>query len=313
MNITFIKEELETWLEKNSNGVVFFVWPTASWKTQLSLDLIDNWISAEVINADSRQIYKYMDIWTDKISEEIRKKIPHYLLDIIEPNEFFTAWEWKKLAMEKISFIQNRWKIPFIVWWTWLYTDTIYKNYSLPDAKPDFVFRKKLYELEEKEPWILWKKLNELDPEEAKKNHPNSIRYIIRALEIYEKTWKPKSKVCYEQEVPFPIFMIIKWADKEIANVKIDKRIEEMFENGLVEEVKSLLDKWYTEKDQWMQAIGYKEVIPYIKWEYNLETAIELVKKNTHYYAKKQRTFFRRYIKDANTNPKNMVKYLILE
>jgi len=307
-----LKQEIISWLEKNPNGIVFFVGPTASWKTQLSLDLIESGINAEVINADSRQIYKYMDIWTDKISKQIREKIPHHLMDIVKPNEFFTAGEWKKLALEKISEIQKKWKIPFVVWWTGLYTDTIYKNYSLPDAKPDFEFRKKLYKLEEEKPWILWEKLNEIDPEEARKNHPHSLRYIVRALEIYEKTWKPKSEVCYEQKVPFPIFMIIKWADKEIANPKINKRVKEMFENGLVDEVKNLLKMWYTEKDQWMQAIWYKEIIPYLKGEYSKEKAIELVKKNTHHYAKKQRTFFRRYIQDAKANPKENVKYKII-
>jgi len=310
-----LKSKIENFLKLNPNGVIFFVWPTASWKTQLSLDLINDWINAEIINADSRQIYKYMDIWTDKVSKSIQEKIPHHLIDIIKPNEFFTAWDWKQLALEKVQEIQKKWKIPFIVWWTWLYTDTIYKNYSLPDAKPDFEFRKKLYKLEEENPWILWEKLNQIDPKEAQKLHPNSIRYIIRALEIYEKTWKPKSEVCYEQEVPFPIFMIIKWAEKEVANPKINKRIKEMFENGLVEEVEKLLNMGYTGKDQWMQAIWYKEIIPYIKWEYNKEKAIELVKKNTHHYAKKQRTFFRRYIQDMKTNPKENViyKFIITE
>jgi len=308
-----LKAQIEEFLEQNPNGVIFFVWPTASGKTQLSLDMINAGIDAEVINADSRQIYKYMDIGTDKVSKEIREKIPHHIMDIVTPDKLFTAGDWKKLALEKIEEIQKKWKIPFVVWWTGLYTDTIYKNYSLPDAKPDFEFRKKLYAEEEKNPGILWKKLNEIDPKEASKLHPNSIRYIVRALEIYEKTWKPKSEVCYEQEVPFPVLMIIKWAEKDVANPKINKRVKEMFANGLVEEVKSLLDMGYTEKDHGMQWIWYKEVIPYIRGEYNKDKAIELVKKNTHYYAKKQRTFFRRYIQDMKANPKKNVKYIFVE
>ena len=307
-----VKEKINQFLDKNPSGVVFFIWPTASGKTQLSLDMIKWWINAEVVNADSRQIYKYMDIWTDKVSKQIRDEIPHHIMDVINPNEFFTAWDWKKLALEKISEIQKKGKVPFVVGWTGLYTDTIYKNYSLPDAKPDFAFREKLYKLEEEKPGILWEKLNKVDPKEASKLHPHSVRYIIRALEIYEKTWKPKTEVCYEQDVPFPILMIIKWAEKDIANPKINKRVKQMFETGLVEEVENLLNMWYTENDQWMQAIGYKEVIPYIKGEYDKEKAIELVKKNTHYYAKKQRTFFRRYIADMK-NPKKNVEYLFLE
>ena len=308
-----LKDKIEVFLKQNPNGIVFFVWPTASWKTQLSLDTINAGIDAEIINSDSRQIYKYMDIWTDKVSKEIREEIPHHLMDIINPNELFTAWDWKKLALEKVEEIQKKWKIPFIVGWTGLYTDTIYKNYSLPDAKPDFKFREKLYKQEEENSGILWEKLNEIDPKEASKLHPHSVRYIVRALEIYEKTGKPKSEVCYEQEVPFPILMVIKRAEKEVANPKINKRVKEMFENGLVEEVENLLKMWYTEKDQWMQGIGYKEVVPYIKGEYDRGKAIELVKKNTHYYAKKQRTFFRRYIQDMRANPKKNVYYIFID
>ena len=302
-------KELKSWLKDNPNGVVFIVWPTASWKTQLSVDLINFGIDAEVISADSRQIYKYMDIWTDKVSKQIREKIPHHLIDIIEPDEFFTAWNWKKLALEKIEEIQSRNKVPFIVWWTWLYTDTLYKNYSLPEAEPDFEFRKKLYEQEAKEPWILYKKLLKIDSKTAKKFHPHSIRYIIRALEIYEKIWKTKSEVCYEQKVPFPIFMIIKRVDKEIANPKIDKRINEMLNQWLVEEVKKLLDMWYTQNYQWMQSIWYKEIIPYIEKQATKEEIIEKLQINTHRYAKRQRSFFRRYIQNMKENPKENVVY----
>ena len=308
-----VKEKILNFIEKHPDWVVFIVWPTASWKTQLSIDLINDWILAEVVSADSRQIFRYMDIWTDKISKEIREQIPHYLIDFLNPDEFYTAWDWKKDALKYIDEIRKKWKIPFVVGGTWLYTDTIYKNYSLPDAPPDFEFRQKMYDLESKQPGILWEKLNQIDPKEASKLHPNSTRYIVRALEIYEKTWKPKSEVCYEQPVPFPILMIIKWADKEVANPKINKRIEEMFKQGLVDEVKSLLDMWYDETCQWMQSIWYKEIIPYLKGEYNLDKAKELLKRNTHRYAKKQRIFFKRYIMDMKANPKENVDYLLIK
>ena len=308
-----VKDKIQKFIDKNPDGVVFIVGPTASWKTKLSVELINSWINWEIISADSRQIFRYMDIWTDKISKQIREQIPHYLIDFLEPDQFYTAWDWKKDALKYVDKIKSNWKIPFIVGWTGLYTDTIYKNYSLPDAEPDFEFRKKLYEMEEKEPWILWKKLNEVDPEEASKNHPNSVRYIVRALEIYEKTGQPKSVVCRSQPVPFPILMIIKWADKEVANPKINARIKEMFQIWLVEEVKKLLDMWYNESHQSLQSIWYKEIIPYIRWKYSLETAKENLKKNTHRYAKKQRTFFRRYLMDMRANPKENVEYLFLD
>jgi len=313
MQLKLLLSEIKNWLIYNPNWLIFIVWPTASWKSQLSLDLIDLWINWEIISADSRQIFKYMDIWTDKVLKEIRERIPHHLIDIIYPNEFFTASNWKKLALEKIQEIQHKNKIPFIVWWTWLYTDTLYKNYSLPQAEPDFDFRKKLYELEKENPWILYEKLKTIDLKTAEILHPHSIRYIIRAIEIYEKTWKPKSEVCYQQKVPFPIFMIIKRAKKEIVNLKIDKRIEQMFDQWLIEEVKMLLNMGYNEKDQWLQSIWYKEIIPYIKDQASKKEIIEKIKINTHQYAKRQRTFFRRYVDDMHNNPKKDVFYKFIE
>ncbi len=307
-----IETQVKKFIKNNPNWVVFIVWPTASGKSKLSIDLINSWIDAEVVSADSRQLFKHMNIWTDKISKEIREKIPHHLIDFLEPDQNYTAWDWKQDTLKIISNIQNKWKTAFVVWWTWLYTDTIYKNYSLPDAKPDLEFRNKLYKLEEKTPWILWEKLNEIDSQEAMKLHPNSTRFIIRALEIYEKTWKPKSEVCFEQEVPFPILMIIKRADKEIANPKINKRIKEMFQAWLVDEVKNLLDMWYTIENQALQSIWYKEIIGYLKWKYNLEKANELLKKNTHHYAKRQRSFFRRYLWDMKAKPKKNVEYIFV-
>jgi len=307
-----VKWKILKFIDKYPDWVIFIVWPTASWKTKLSIDLINNWIPAEVVSADSRQIFRYMDIWTDKVSMEIRNKIPHYLIDFLNPDDFYTAWNWRKDALRYIDKIKKKWKISFIVGGTWLYTDTIYKNYSLPDVPPDFEFRKKMYELEKKQSGVLWEKLSQIDPQEASKLHPNSTRYIVRALEIYEKTWKPKSEVCYEQPVSFPILIIIKWADKEIANTKINKRIDKMFKQWLVDEVKKLLDMWYDETCQWMQSIWYKEIIPYLKWEYSLDKAKELLKRNTHRYAKKQRIFFKRYIMDMKANPKKNVDYLLL-
>ncbi len=308
-----IKSTILDFYDKNKNWVIFIVWPTASWKTELSINLIKSGLNWEIISADSRQIFRYMNIWTDKVSKEIRNIIPHYLIDFLNPDEFYTAKDWKIDTLKYINKIRKKNKIPFIVWWTWLYTDTIYKNYSLPDAPPDFEFRKKLYTLEKEKPWILREKLNHIDPTEANKLHKNSTRYIIRALEIYEKTWKPKSKVCFEQDVPFPILLIIKRADKETANNKINKRIEYMIKNWLIEEVKEILDMWYKENCQWLQSIWYKEIIPYLKWEYNLDKTKEILKRNTHRYAKKQRIFFKRYILDMKAKPKKNVKYLFIE
>jgi len=141
-----------------------------------------------VISSDSRQIFRKMDIGTDKISAEIRKKIPHHQIDIVDPDETYTAGQWKEDADHQVDEILAREKFPFIVGGTGLYIDTIYKNFSLPECPPDYALRSELEEQERQHPGFLHHELSKIDPEEAAKLHPNSTRYLIRALEIYKKT-----------------------------------------------------------------------------------------------------------------------------
>lgn len=301
-----LKEKILKFIDKHHDWIVCIVWPTASWKTSLSLNLIRDGLQAEIISADSRQIFKYMNIGTDKVSPQIQSEIPHHLIDIVQPNEFFTAWDWNILAKSKIQEIQSKNKIPFVVWWTGLYVDTLYKNYTLPQAEPDPIFREKLYKQENQNPWFLHEQLSKIDPQSAAEIHPNSTRYIVRALEIFHKTWKAKSVICKQQPVDFPIFMIVKRADKEIANPKIDKRIQQMIQEWLIQEIQEILKMWFTAQDQWFWSIWYKEFLPFLSWECDLETAIANLRQNTYRYAKKQRTFFRRYINDSSTPKKNV-------
>ncbi len=305
-----VKDKIITFKEKNSNGIVIIRWATATWKTKLSL-LLAEILPIEIISADSRQVYKYMDIWTDKVSKEIRKRIPHYQIDIVDPDKLYTAWEWKIDSENYIENILKKWKIPIIVGWTWLYIDTIYKNFAMPEVEPDFELRERLYKWEEQEPGVLYKRLQQIDPEEAMKLHPNSIRYIVRALEIYEKLWKPKSQIAKSQPVKWPILMIWLWREKEDTNRRINKRIKEQIEQWLIEEVKWLLDQWYSSDLQSMQGLWYKEIVWYLQWKYNLDKAIEILKRNTHRYAKRQRTWFRRYMADSKISPRENVEYLL--
>ena len=294
--------------DKNPNWIVIIRWPTATGKTNLSLMLAEK-LPSEIISADSRQIYKYMDIWTDKVSKKWREKIPHRQIDIVEPDQLYTAWEWKKDTEDLITKILSKNKLPIIVWWTGLYIDTIYKNFDMPDVAPDFQLREKLYKLEEENPWILYKKLQEVDPQEAQKLHPNTLRYIVRALEIYYKTWKPKSELAKQRPVKWPILMIWLRREKEDTNRRINKRIKEQIKMWLVDEVKWLLDQWYSPDLQSMQWLGYKEIVWYLQWKYDLDKAIEILKRNTHRYAKRQRTWFRRYIAESKVAPRENVEY----
>lgn len=304
------KETIEDFLKKNSDGIIIIRWATATGKSKLSVEL-SKFFDIEIISADSRQIFKYMDIGTDKISLDIRKQIPHYQIDIINPDEYYTAGQWQKDTKNIIKQIQKNKKIPFIVWGTGLYIDTLYKNFSMPEIGPNQEFRSEMEKLERETPGYLHNALMKIDPNEAEKLHPNSTRYIIRALEIFHESGKTKTESFLQQNVDQPILMLGIWREKEETNNLIDIRINEMIKNWLVEEVQWLLNQWYTKNLQSMQGIGYKEVVWFLEWEYNQKKMIQLLQDNTHYLAKKQRTWFRRYIDDEINNPKDNVFYKV--
>lgn len=297
---------------QNPNGIVVIWWATATGKTNLSV-LLSEHFDVEIISSDSRQFFKYMDIGTDKITKDILDKVPHHLIDFLDPKEHYTAWQWKKDCITKINEIQSRNKLPMIVGGTWLYVDTIYKNFDMPEAQPNYEFRKELEEKEETNPGWLFEELKKIDPQEADKLHPNSIRYIIRALEIYHITGKTKTELGKQNPVDWPILMLWLRRDKEGTNKRINARIKEMIKWWLIQEVQWLLDQWYDPKLQSMQWIGYKETIDYILNHHDLNKLEEDLKKNTHYLAKKQRTWFRRYIAEGKDNPKKNVTYKVWE
>lgn len=295
---------IDAFIAKHPNGVIIIRWATATGKTSLSLEMAKHF-SVEIIWADSRQLFRGMDVGTDKISKEVREKMPHHQIDIINPDQNYTAWQWQTDTENIITQIQSRWNIPVIVGWTGLYIDTIYKNFSMPELPPNPALREELYAKETAKPWCLWNELFRIDPAEANKHHMNSLRYIIRALEIYYTSGKTKTESFTAHPPKWPILMIGLRRSKDETNKRINKRIHEMFDEWLVEEVQWLLDQWYSPDLQSMQWIGYKEVVQYINRDINKDKCEELMKRNTHYLAKKQRTRFRRYIADAqlNTNP----------
>jgi len=302
------KYTIQDFQKTHPNGTIIIRWATATGKTWLSI-LLSKHFDTEIISADSRQIFRYMNIGTDKVGQKIRQKIPHHQIDIINPDQHYTAWQRKKDTEQHIQTIINNWKLPIIVGGTWLYIDTIYKNFTIPECPPNYDLRKKLYAQEDTQPWFLHQKLQKVDPKEAQKIHPNSLRYLIRALEIHHETGIPKSQVCKTQPVTWPLLMIGLRRNKESTNKLINTRIKEMLKWGLIEEVKDLLTKWYKKNLQSMQGIGYKETIEYLEWKINLKKLEEQIKKATHHLAKKQRTRFRRYITESKQAPKKNVTY----
>ena len=308
--VLWSKGIIQDFVTKNPNWIVIIRWATATGKSRLSVEL-SKFFDVEIISSDSRQIFREMNIWTDKVSQEILDKIPHHQINIIWPEEFYTAWQWQKDVKRQIKEIQSRWKLPMIVWGTGLYIDTIYKNFQMPEIWPDFEFRKKMFYMEEKNPWFLHEELEKIDPDEAKKIHPKSTRYLVRALEIFHSSGKTKTESFIEKEIDQPILMIWIRREKDETNTLINARIKEMIKSGLVEEVRWLLEKGYSTTLQSMQGIGYKEVVWYLEWKYDINEMEYLLQRNTQRLAKRQRTWFRRYIADEKENLKKGVTYKV--
>ncbi len=304
------KQEIESFREKNPDGVVIIRWATATGKSKFSI-LLSQYFDEEIISADSRQIFKYMNIGTDKVSDEILAKIPHHQINIVNPDETYTSGQRKNDVYKIIPDILARKKLPMIVGGTWLYIDTVYKNFSMPDIPPDMKLRDELFGKEDKEPGILHKELMKLDPEEAAKLHPKSTRYIVRALEIFYKSGQTKTDTFISQQPRRPLLMLWIRREKEDTNKKINTRVREMLKWWLVEEVQWLLKKWYDKTLQSMQGIGYKEVVEFLEWRCSYKDMEDRIMITTHQLAKKQRSRFRRYMAEGIQSPRENVTYKV--
>lgn len=268
--------------------------PTAVGKTKLSI-LLAKRFNAEIISGDSMQIYKRMDIGTAKIKEEEMEGIPHHLIDIKNPEEPFSAAEFQELVRSKITEITSRGKLPMIVGGTGLYIQSVIYDYQFSDAPSDEEFRKILEERAEREGNdVIYEELLEIDPESAEKIHPNNIRRVIRALEIYHCTGKTMSQYQENQnpELLYDTALIGLTMDRETLYDRINQRVEIMMQEGLLEEVSSLFDNGLMDC-QSIQAIGYKELYDYFNGRVSLEDAVENLKQNSRRYAKRQLTWFR--------------------
>lgn len=293
----FFEDKIKFFLNKKTDltKIIVIYWPTASWKTWISIE-VAKILDSEVISTDSRQIFKDLDIWTGKVTFEEMSWIKHYMLDIIFPDRDYSVWEYKTEAEIIINDILSKWKIPVLCWWTWLYIDSLIYDFDIPNVPADLELRESL-EKERLEFWndFLWEKLNKIDPEYAKELHPNNYRYVIRAIEVKILTWKSKSEFRTDKTLKYDTLFITPYDwDRKKLYEKIDKRVQMMFDDGLISEVKTLLKK-YKKTDFWMKTIWYKEVIDFLDWKIDENECIELVKKHNRNYAKRQLTWFRKY------------------
>ncbi|MBS6534362.1 tRNA dimethylallyltransferase [Peptoniphilus harei] len=266
--------------------------PTGIGKTEISLKLANKY-KGEIISSDSMQIYKKLDIGTAKVDLD-KTDIPHHMVDILEAHENFSVADFKFKAKEIISDINKRGGLPILVGGTGLYINSIVYNLDFTETKADYEYRDELRKiLEEKGSEFLYNKLFNLNKDMAEKIHPNNGQRIIRALEILKSGNEKENNFRQENEDYNLIFIGINM-DRERLYERINSRVDKMIELGLVDEVRSLLDKGLDKNSQSLKAIGYKEVISYLEGEIEYSEMIDLIKKNSRHYAKRQLTWFRR-------------------
>ena len=278
--------------------VLALVGPTGSGKTSTAIQLCKK-MNAEIVSMDSMQIYRGMDIGTAKPTKDELSQAPHHMIDIADPAELFTVSMYREMAFKVIDDIIARGKIPMLVGGTGLYLQAISYEMSLGENGADNDLRKELNRIAEEPdgPMKLHNRLRLVDPQSAEKLHPNDIRRVIRALEIYETSGKAKSERTDEQkkEGPYRVLVYGLSLPREEMYARINRRVDEMMNLGLVDEVKALLLQGIKpSKDGGsMQAIGYKEIVSALNGEISLDQAVHLIKQGSRRYAKRQWTWFR--------------------
>ena len=279
----------------NKIPLIVIAGATASGKTGLSIEIAKR-LDGEIVSGDSMQIYKYMNIGTAKPTEAEKDRIPHHLMDFLEPTVNYSVADYCEAAHKVIADIHARGKMPIIVGGTGLYIDSLVNNVDFGETSEDNSIRCELEELaKQKGNEAVYEILLKIDPETAKKYHPNNLRRVIRAIEFYKTSGKTISEHAKEEKnSPYHcVYFAIDW-DREVLYERINKRVDIMVEDGLIDEVKELLEKGYDKSLTAMQGIGYKEFYAYFDGEQSLSETLELIKMNSRRYAKRQLTWFRR-------------------
>lgn len=274
-------------------NLIVLTGPTGIGKTEISLNLAKEY-NCEIISCDSMQIYRDLNIGTAKISLE-NTDIPHHMIDIVNPDEDFSVAEFQEKAKKLITAINNRKKVPMLVGGTGLYINSIVYNLEFANTTKNYDYRNKLIEIsKDKEDDFLHDKLKNLDPEEAKKIHPNNRQRIIRALEIIENG-EEKGNKFREENKDYNLIYLGLNMDREKLYERINKRVLYMIDKGLIDEAKYAIEKYNLNRDsQSMKAIGYREIFDYLDEICNLDYTIEEIQKDSRHYAKRQLTWFRR-------------------
>lgn len=304
-------------MQSDKPFLIVLVGPTAVGKTEFSIELAKK-VDGEIISGDSMQVYKQMDIGTAKITQDEMSGMPHHMIDILEPDENFSAYEFKNRAQRLIKEITARGRVPIIAGGTGLYIQSLIYNYDFEDEtiseQKSLEIEAKLSELDQLSNEALHQYLASFDEVSAQDIHPNNRKRVRRAIQYYLKTKKllsSRKKVQQFTENYDTLLLGIEMS-RDILYQRINKRVDIMLERGLVSEVQQLVDNGY-ETSQSMQAIGYKEIVPVIKQELSLDEATEKLKQHSRNYAKRQMTWFKNKLDVLWLDREKMSLSLMLE
>lgn len=277
--------------------LIILTGPTAVGKTKASIGLAKA-INGEIISADSMQVYKGMDIGSAKIRLEEMEGVPHHLVDVLEPDEEFHVVRFQKMAKHAMEEIYAKGKIPILVGGTGFYIQAVLYDIDFTENEGDVSYRKQLEDFaKEQGAEALHEKLQAVDPKAAEEIHAHNVKRVIRALEYFRQTGQPISAHNEEQrqnESPYEQAYFVLNDDRQNLYKRINLRVDQMVEEGLLDEVRALRDKGYTRNLVSMQGLGYKEVLAYLDGECTLEEAVEIIKRDTRHFAKRQITWFKR-------------------
>ncbi len=284
-------------MKKLKKPLIILTGPTAVGKTKLSISLAKA-VNGEIISADSMQVYRHMDIGSAKIRPEEMEGIPHYLIDVLEPEEEFHVVRFQEMAKEAMNRIYAKGKIPILTGGTGFYIQAIVKDIDFSENTEAGPYRKELEQqaLEKGAHW-LHEALRAVDPESAQVIHENNVKRVIRALEYYRLTGE-KISIHNEREAqkdsPYNFAYFVLNDNRECLYARIEQRIDEMLKDGLVKEVEALRRRGCTRDLVSMQGLGYKEILAYLEGDCSLEEAVYILKRDTRHFAKRQITWFKR-------------------
>lgn len=283
-------------LDTSQRPVVVLVGPTAIGKSRVAIEVAKA-LGTEVLTADSAQVYRGMDIGTDKPASEERREVPHRLIDLVDPNEPFNAGEYRRHAVAEIDRLHRAHRIPLVAGGTGLYVRALLRG-LWPGPPVDWEVRRTLeQEAQDRGLAALYQELGEVDPERARQVHPNDSVKVLRALEIFRQTGVPASQAHQQhgfQDRPFRALVLGLTMDRQVLYRRIEERVHIEIKKGLVDETRRLLSQGYGRQLTSMKSLGYRQMAGYLENEYDFDEAIRLLKRDTRHFAKRQMTWFRK-------------------